>query len=91
MATAPGQEGNAESFGKANLETHDLANSPISKKGFAFDYNADIIHTTLLRSSSVPGRTAALYVGGLKIDQRSVAWAKAVEPGNEIVVLRDQF
>lgn len=51
----------------------------------------NIFHTTLLTSPSVPGLTAALYVGGLKIDQRSVALAKAALPGNETVVLAAQW
>lgn len=51
---------------------------------------ANILHTTLLTSASVPGLTAALYVGALKIDQRSVALAKVASPGNDTVVLAAQ-
>lgn len=45
----------------------------------------------MLTSASVPGLTAALYVGALKMDQRSVALAKVVSPGNETVVFAAQW
>lgn len=87
MATAASHERDPIRSRKVDLE-----DTRVNKIGLInrCALQTNIFHTTLLTSSSVPGLTAALYVGALKMDQRSVALAKAASPGNETVVFTAQ-